>query len=81
MPNHNPSGGKRQEFCSIPQYPRGVLVEARHYDLCVPLFADAQAFLAALAEYDRIRDAKDKELFGITSEDSWEEVERKRRGR
>ena len=52
-------------------------VKVMHYDLCVVLYADAKAFLAALAEYDRIRKAEDRELYGITNEDSWEEIKRK----
>jgi hypothetical protein len=52
-------------------------VKEWHYNLCVVLYADAQAFLVALAAHDRIRQAELRELFGVTTEDSWEEIKRK----
>ena len=66
IPAWCPSGGKQGKTG----------VKEWHYNLCVVLYADAQAFLAALAEYDRIRKAEDTELFGITSEDSWDEIKK-----
>ena len=44
-------------------------VKEWHYHLCAVLCADARAFLAALAEYDRICEAAEKELLGFTDEE------------
>ena len=44
-------------------------VASIHYNLCVVLAADAAAFLAAAAEYQRIMNQAWEEIFGVTSDE------------